>query len=439
MKRRSVGAATAVLVATATLSGDVRAQAADTARVAEAREHIADGAYDRAASLLRDWLERHPENAGVRWLLARTLYWDGDFAAARRQLRRTLEAEPGYGPARELWSEMRGLWAPRLGVEARTDDDVQPLARRRLALEGAIPFGARVDLLGRAELRRLDAPRPGTETVVEGRAGVRADLPGVRLEALGGMADGSAWGGSEPVGSATITLELPAGIELRARGRRWSYEFTSTAVDTALLVETARLGLERSAPTGWSGAAGARLDRFPDGNEVAHGWAWALAPLWAEGRSAVRVGYGFRASDADATRFVPRPAGGPGGPGPDLFEGVYDPHYTPEDVRVHSALAALRAGLSPAVLLTVDGSVGFAAREEAPGLAAAGGPTGPPPRVDFDERDYTPWRIRGGFAAELSPAATLRIDGGYREDAFFRTWRASAGLEWRFLGGLRTP
>lgn len=439
MKLRLVGTAVAILVATAILPTRAHAQATDTTRVAEARQQISEGEYDAAASLLRAWLDGHPENPGVRWLLARTLYWAGDFGAARRQLRRTLEVRPGYGPARELWSEMRVLWAPRLRIEGSAEDDVQPLARQGLALEGDIPIGARVDVLARAEVRRLDAPRPGSAAVGEGQAGLRAVLPGVGIEALGGAAGGRERGGDGFVGSATLTVGLPADLELAAGGRRWSYEFTSTAVDTALLVETARLGLERSDPTGWSGAVGGRLDRFPDGNEVAHGWAWVLAPLWSDGRSAVRVGYGFEASDADSTRFARRPAAGPGGPGRGLFEGVYDPYYTPEDVRVHNALAALQAALSPAVLLTVDGAVGVAAREEAPRLSATGGPTGPPPEVVFEDRDYTPWRVRGGFTAELSPAATLRLDGGYRRDAFFETWHTTVRLDWLFLEGLHTP
>lgn len=442
MSRSLLGLTVAALMVTtsAPASAQEADARADTAQVAEARQQISEGDYDGAASLLREWLDGHPGNPGVRWLLARTLYWAGDFGAARRQLRRTLENRPGYDPARELWSEMRVLWAPRLRIEGSAEDDVQPLARQGLALEGDIPIGPRVDVLARAEIRRLDAPRPGAAAVGEGQAGLRVELPGVGIEALGGVVGGRERGGSGFVGSATLTVGLPAELELAAGGRRWSYEHTSTAADTALLVETARAVLERSDPAGWSGAVGGRLDRFPDGNEVTHGWAWVLAPLWSDGRSAVRVGYGFEANDADTTRFVPRPVGRAGGPGPAVFEGVYDPYYTPEDVRVHNALAALQAALSPAVLFTLDGAVGFAAREEAPRLSATGGgPAGPPPAVVFEERDYTPWRVRGGLTAELSPAASLRLDGGYREDAFFRTWHTSLRLDWLFLGGLRTP
>lgn len=430
------------LVALAGAPPPLDAQAApDTAQVAKARRQISDGAYGEAAALLRDWLRRHPGAHGVRWLLARTLYWEGDFAEARRQLRRTLETEPGYRPALELWREMRSLWAPRIRTRARVDDDVQPLTRQRLALETDLPLGARVELLARAEVRRLEAGEADPATVIEGRAGLSADLRVLEIEALAGAAGRPDRDRGDLVGSASVGVALPAGLELTAAGRRWSYEHTVGAVDSALLVETAGGRLGRSDPTGWAGQAGGRVDRFPDGNEILHGWAWILAPVWSAGRSAVRVGYSFAARDARASRFVPLssdgPSPGPGPPGPPGTgsAGGYDPYYTPEDVRVHSALAAVQAAVAPGVLLTADGTVGVHAREDAPRPDAGAGPGG----VAFVERSFTPWRVRAALSAELSPAATLRIRGGYREDAFFRIWHASAELEWRLLGGLSGP
>lgn len=429
----------------ATAQRPAGAQDADTTEVAEARKQIAAGEYDAAAGLLSSWLERHPDDPGVRWLLARTLYWAGEFSGARRQLRRTLEVEPGYEPARDLWGEMRDLWAPRVRIGLRADDDAQPIARQRLSLEGELPLGPRVDLVARGELRRLDAPRSGEVTVAEGRGGVRAELPGVELAALAGFASRPDLGDSDFVGSGSLAVDLLAGLALEVEGRRWSYEFTSTSVDTAVMVETGTIRLARSNPVGWSGEVAGRLDRFPDDNEVAHSWAWLLAPIWSEGRSAVRVGYGFEARDAGSSTFRPRAAGG-GGPAPGVpapggrtgSAGVYDPYYTPEDVRIHSALLSFQAGLSEAVLLAADGSVGVDAREDAPSLEAAAGSVGTPTLV-FAERGFTPWRLRARLSAELSPAATLRVGGGYREDAFYEVWHASTRLEWRFLGGLRSP
>lgn len=417
------------------------AQDADTAEVVEARKQIAAGDYDAAAELLAAWLERNPDDPGVRWLLARTLYWAGEFSAARRQLRRTLEVEPGYGPARDLWTEMRDLWAARVRIGLRADDDAQPLARQQLSLEGGIPIGPRVDLVARGELRRLDAPRPGEVTVAEGRGGLRADLPGVELEVLAGAAARPVLDGSDLVGSAALSVDLLAGLALEAEGRRWSYEFTSTSVDTAVVTETGEIRLARSDPVGWSGEVAGRLDRFPDGNEVGHAWAWVLAPLWSRGRSAIRVGYGFEVKDAEASTYQSRSAEGglpgPGGGGARTVE-VYDPYYTPEDVHTHSALVSVQAGMSEAVLLAADGATGVAAREDAPSLDATAGSVGGP-TVSFAERDFTPWRLRARLSAELSPAATLRVEAGYREDAYHEVWYGSTRLEWRFLGGLRSP
>lgn len=443
-------------VAVLTPLDPLRGQAADTMEVAEARVHVAEGEYDVAADLLRRYLERHPDDVGVRWLLARTLYWDGAFEATRRQLRLALRRDPDHGQVRELWREMRVLWAPRIGADLGLLSDDQPLDRLEARIEGIVPLSPRVALLGEGSARRLDAPRPGAVVAYEARIGLRAsvrDAP-VRLSVLGGVHARPSLDRRAFVGRGRLSLALGEGFEAGLAAARWSYEHTGGAVDTLVAVETLEAELSRADPTGFAGSAGGRLDRFPDGNGVTHAWAWLLAPVWSDGGSAIRIGYAFQHQDADSTTFRPvdggpggpgtggPPGGGPGRGGPpggvpggSGSEGVYDPYYTPEGVRAHLALAAVQAALSPAVVLSADGGVGLAAEERAPELVA----DSVAPSLRFVPRDYTPWRIRGRLSAELSPSTTLRLEGAWREEAFFRTASASLGLSYRFFGGLWRP
>ena len=457
MARTASAALTALLLVTAGPggSGALSGQGADSTEVAEARQFIAEGAYEPAARELVTYLNRHPDDVGIRWLLARTLYWSGDHGAARRELRRVLDRDPGYGPALDLWREMRVLWAPRVRIEGELHSDDQPLDRQRMTLEAELPLSAHVAVLAGGRAGRLDAHAPGDVGIYEGRGGLRASPAGapIEVELRGGVHARPALDRSEFVGMGRLSLRLPERVEAGLEVRRWAYGFTAAAVDTAVLVETVEAELSRGEPTGVGGALGGRIDGFPGGNEVRHAWAWLLAPVWSDGRSAVRLGYAFQYQDADTTTFRLAGDGGAGGPpgglpgppgggpgGAPILEGEYDPYYTPENARAHVALAAVRAALSPEVALSADGGIGMLAREEAPDFVAdtAGGTAGDP-MLRFEDRDYTPWRIRGRLAAELSTALTLRLEAAYREEAFFRTGSASANLEWRFLGGLERP
>lgn len=451
------------LFACLTVEAPLAAQASDTIEVAEARALVDSGDYGLAADRLHTYLERYPDDVGVRWLLARTLYWDGEPASARRQLRRALERDPDYGPALALWREMRDLWAPRLRTEAGHLSDDQPLDRLEGGLEVTVPVSPWVALVAEGAGHRLDAgPLEGVRTgasdpdpvgAYEARAGLRAAVRGspVRTTLLGGVHVRPSLDRSAFVGRGRLSLALGSGFEAALEGIRWSYEHTAIAADTLVAVESIEVEATRSDPTGFAGAAGGRLDGFPGGGRVAHVWAWLMAPVWSDGRSAFRLGYAFQHQDADTTTFRavdpvpgdggPAPPGGgppggtPGGPGSDASAGVYDPYYTPEQVRAHLALAALQAALSPAVTVSVDGGVGLAAEEQAPELA----PDTAAVDLRFVPRDYTPWRIRGRLSAELSSSTTLHLEGGWRDEAFFRTATASAGLTHRFLGGLARP
>lgn len=428
------------------------AQAADTAEVSDARRLIGDGRYEAAAEELADWLGRYPDDVGVRWLRARTLYWAGADERARRELRAALQRDPDYGPALELWREMRDLWAPWIRVESGIESDDQPLDRQHLRVESGVPLSPRVVLRGEGAARRLDAGRQGETWALEGRLGLSArprDAP-LRLEAAGGIHARPAGDRTGFVGAARAAVLLPSRFELGVEARRWSYEHTAASVDTAVFARTLEGTLSRADPTGWGGELGGRLDVFPGGGEVAHAWAWALAPIWTDGRSAIRLGYAFRYQDADTTTFGPEaarpvnggpPGGGPPGDGaPGAVAGVYDPYYTPERVRAHLAVTAVRAALSPNVVLSADGGVGLHAREEAPRLVRRAAPdAGTSLDLRFEPREYTPWRLRGRLSAGLSPAVTLRLEASYKREAFFRTARALAALETRFLGGLARP
>lgn len=459
-------AVAAALAAGAAGPAPARAQeaAADTSTVARARGLTEAGEYGAAAELLEGYLEDHPGQARVRWLYARTLYWDGRIERAEEAYERALTALPEVPELRVEYGRFlveigrpgraRGVLAPALsrarragrpaaGAEAREllsraaratapsvtlgtgyRDDSQPLRDAGVDLEVGVPLGPRTAVTFRGEARQLDAGTGDWRRVAGGELGLEVDWPGpARTRAAAGRlrhggGDRAGW-----TGEAELALDLGRDVTLAGSGERWNYRYTLASLDTALFVETASVRLRRERPAGWGGELGGRLDRFPDGNLVQSAHLWLLAPVWAEGGDAFRLGYAVRVADADDNTFRPvesrvPPAGGPAADG----GGVYDPYYTPEEVLAHSAVAALLVRPSPAVLLALDGAVGIHATETAP-RATAGGTDGA--TVEFVDRDYRPWRVSGRLRAELSPSNAVELEAGHREDAFFRVFEGS--------------
>lgn len=495
----------------------------DTADVEQARRLVEQGAHDTASAVLAEYLEEHPSHARVRWLRARSLFWQGrhaaalreyeravealpeeptlrvdygqvlaatgrrerarrilepvpqrarnagqpateadartllgklaywsnDYGSARAHLERVLEIDPDRQEARRILTELQRMTAPWLAVGGEYQDDSQPLRGRSLNLEAGVPLSSRVTLSLSAAPHQLTGDG-GTWRDVRAESGaLRVDWPGpleTRLEAgriRHVAADRAGW-----TGEGELSARLGGGFSLSATAERWNYRHTSGVLDTALFVESASARLRRDRPTGWGGRLGARVDRFPDGNRIRHGQLWVLAPLWSEGDDAVRLGYAFRATDAERSTFQPAsaspsgsdatlshrpgpPVGGdPSGGGRTAADGTYRPYYTPEDVRSHSAVAALRVRAGSDVTLSADGAVGIHATEQVPAAGSSGG------TMTYIERDFRPWRLRGRMRVEPGRRTGLELEAGYREDAFYQIFEASVRWTYRFLGAL---
>lgn len=471
-----------LVVVLLTWSPDViRAQSSvDSRRVERARQLVEQGHYGRASGVLSEYLKRHPDRPRVRWLLAKTLYWQARFDAARREYVRALEAlpeEPGlrvdYGrflvgtgqmekarevleealridpdrpEARRLLTEVQRTTAPWLSAGAEYRNDSQPLLNRSLSLEAGLPLGRRVAVSLRAVPRQLAGSAGEWRGVRSGTGALRVDWPGpleTQLE-LGRLRHVSA-GRSDWIGEGRLVARLGEGVALAGGAERWNYRYTTGVLDTALFVESASAVLRRERPAGWGGELVGRVERFPDGNRIRSGHLWVLAPVWSEAGDAFRLGYAFRLADSDRSTFRstssttgatlshrsgPPFGGGTDGGGGTVVEGTYRPYYTPEDVLSHSGVAALLVEAGEDVTLSADGAVGIHATEHVPGGVSSGSVT------SWVERSYRPWRLRGRLRVEPSRGTELRLHARYREGAYFRVFEASVRWTYRFLGPL---
>jgi hypothetical protein len=250
-----------------------------------------------------------------------------------------------------------------------------------------------------------------TLAVPAARTGLRASA-----RALFGAPDA----GATPLWSAESRTGIGGDVALRARAERDRYGWTTSSIDTLVLVTRMELALDRAASPGWAGELVAGTASFGDDNPVRTAYGWVLAPLSRGAGHALRAGYAAAWQDTERTTWQPLAPGGPGAPprvpGAEV-PGRYAPYHSPHDLRTHSVLgnASLSVGSG---WLRLDGTVGVHARESAPVLIVGGLPA-LQPEPHFYERSFTPYRLAAAWIAPLTPATWITAEGAREGTAYY--------------------
>lgn len=338
--------------------------------------------------------------------------------SAEAHLRRILELRPDHPRALRLLRVLHRGRVPWLRADGSLSDDDQPLRRYSAALEGGLRLRPGLFAELRAGLRRLGA-EVAEETLTSARATVRGRWDLLNLE-------GAAWGGGfrrdgavggDWTGGGALAVRGPGGVVVRGEVERSPYLRTAASLERSIPVVSVGGTVGRPDAGGWAGAVRYREERFEDGNRVEAAAGWFLAPVVRDSVGTFRVGYRFRAADAEESAFVPADPLRLDREG--RVAGRYSPVYTPRQLRSHSVLAEVRHEREGAFRLVMEGSLGFAAREDAPLLfPAVPGAPGSGVDLQFTRRDFTPWHVAGDFELSLSPGVVLSVSAGYRRTAF---------------------
>jgi hypothetical protein len=219
--------------------------------------------------------------------------------------------------------------------------------------------------------------------------------------------------GSDWIAHGSLRLRLTRDLSIEARAERAPYFATESSLLVPVMTNSGSGRLALSHPGGWLGEAAFRMERFPDSNSVRSAYAWGLAPVVRQDQVTLRVGYALASQDANESRF----------------SGSYRPYYTPENILSQSALAHLSIRPHPRSSITVRGSYGFSAREDAPGLRPGAGN----PVLMFERRSFTPWNAFASLDTDLSPGMTLSASIESMKTAFYHATSAGVRVSYRFL------
>jgi Tfp pilus assembly protein PilF len=366
-------------------------------------------------------------------------YWRGDFSSARRYFAETLQLDSTDADARRQLREIElasATWVSTGGTIWRDD---QPLSHGAVELTGGWFATPVTPMTIRAASTHFSHDGIG-EMVSVAEGTFSTFFPRARLDvsAAGGVVRRSFGEASDWTGRATLGARLPNHLVLGARAERAPYLYTTSSLTKSVMTQTVE-GSARWRPTnGWMAEATARRESFDDHNDVSTAYAWVLAPLVRRPGGELHVGYSFAAQNASESRFVSRdelpfPPGLP----PSTIPGVYDPYYTPSNLRVHSALASVRVKAGARWSLTGNGAYGFSARDDAPVLI----PVMTPPNVtivrDFSAREFTPWSMRGGVDGAVSEAVRLSLTAERGKAPYYTFTTVGLRLTYTFVAAAR--
>jgi tetratricopeptide (TPR) repeat protein len=437
-----------------------------------------------AVALLREHLAQHPDDASAARMLAETLYWTGDVAAAQREYEAALTRFPSdthlrldyarflmetrrYPRARAVLHALRGAAGEReADVEAMlgtlaywTGDLGAASAHFRIAL-GHRPdhAEARRQL---AEIRQLSAP-----WVAVG-ARVREDDQPLRRALAFAEAGWFLTPAHQLVlQAAPQWYDVPGASALQG-GLLLQSAWPATGLQTSLGVGLARHGVEAEQEI--TGRAGLSL-RLPRGFGAhllgeRERYDWTLASLEtplvtnsATGRLSWEAAGGWLAEASATIRRFPddnqvtsvhgwalaplvRRQGLELSAGysvsyadaeesrwvpasPDLVqEGRYAPYHTPHDQRIHSALAAFRLPLGASASVRASAAYGFHAREQAPDGVLGD-------RWTY-ERGFNPWNAGASLGLQLRPGLAAEISGEHSRTAHYQVNAGGIRLTYR--------
>ena len=408
---------TALLVIMYATSGGRPLSAQKDDPIAEARRLQGAGQYAAAAAALTPYLAQHPDDAGTHWYRAQLLYWSGSRTAARNEYELALLYTPPQDAAadslKRYIADLSNGW---VSINAAGASDDQPLRSVIGSAQAGRYFTSNTALfVDIARSRYTTGPGAAAGPTETGDADVTAAQLGMRTKiaalSLGGAAGGEQMSraavsnGASPAGrsstwlataNAWAMLGMPRAFDITIAAARSAYHHTLSSMDSAIRMNVVEAGIERT-PTeaqlagathsisgrfkAVAGRAALRRESFNDDNSIGITYGWILLPIVG----GLRAGYAADFRDAVDSRWD---------------GAVFDPYYTPENVRVHSVIADwgwrdFRRAIH------VSGAAGVSARELAPFLLNPSGK-----QFGYRERSFTPWSV--------SASGTLRT-----------TWRSS--------------
>jgi len=374
-------------------------------------------------------LER-PDDGVVLLGAAQGAYWAGDYRTAIQRFERIVASDPANADATRALEELRALMRSPWEIRGQNSDDTQPLRRSTVFARAAF-FS---DPLTRWDLRASSSEMqqdPRERTMWSIGASGTTTIPSVRTTLTAGV--DRQWFDDDSAENLLNALAVwRIGTESVSVGfDQFTLLGTASAIEARETASRLSVIYRHERENGLDAAVTAHRVRYSDNNDGTGADAYALHPLFRRRNTTLHVGVSaaWRDTREDRFRFTGfRSEARSDGLFDYRFTGIYDPYWTPNDLREARLIASIQSTVGRARFhIQADGG---AAQERARGFGPAFDVT-PSPTFTFPImllRSFQPWRVSGQLTLPINSRIEFRARARREATAFYNVNEFEASL-----------
>jgi len=401
-----------------------------------------------ANKMLSAYAELHPEDPEAGVLLATIAYWLGKPPEiALEYLDEVLEVYPEYQEAKILKKEILASTAPNLRFTTSYYSDSQPLQAMINTVEYSNYRSSWLQPTVMFQNRNFKQADP---TILIQFAN-KSYFPKTNTELLMrvGLFNDSWHNEFSPTYGFDIRQGIVENWSISGGIDRRPYVFTLASLNNNLMPTSYNAGLGRQSER-WTGNVSFQHTQFEDDNYVRVGTATLIFSIVKSKAINFNLGYGFMMADSKENRFRLADPFHAYVHDTDIgtqFPGIFDPYFTPQNQRVHSAIADLSINISPKIKVSMYGNIGIQASIDNPNVVFYGS-SDPNHYTDTETSaeafrihpddiyriliptEYFPMDLKGSFTWNMTKNLNLKTEYAYQKAVFFDSHMVSLGLNW---------
>jgi hypothetical protein len=334
----------------------------DYARVLYGLHHLS-----KADMLLKTYRLVDSGNVEADIMTAYIYLWNGQYEMAAKKANLLLHQYPENPEAKDILRRISNFSAPyyKTGIEFLSDD--QPLKGTVFYAEGGVYKSWLFAPTAQVAFYQYNGgDNPFHSSWIQLSNAVQYKMVNSLKIKAGVFKQNS--NESAFTGSIALSRKIANNFLLQASFERRPYQYTISSLNNEVMENVSAITLDYDRKDQWMGKAGYESLKYKDNNKITNAYLWIMGTVFSGHGFTISAGYAFQYADALQNNFVNKV------PIHELvnsqtFEnlaGVYSPYFTPENQKVHSALAKANVNLTKKLQFSSRMSVGVIASSDNP-------------------------------------------------------------------------
>jgi hypothetical protein len=393
------------------------------------------GKLSKAREILKIYKQFDSTNAEADIMTAYMNLWSGKIGSAREKAGKLLQQYPTNAEAKDILSTISMWTVPYVKAGTQFISDDQPLKGNAYYVEGGVYKSWLVAPTVQAAIYHHNANDSSFHSFWMQLANTIQPTVTTKVKLKGGIFQQN---GNESAisGGVEVSQQIAHRFSLQAYLERRPYQYTISSIKSMLMEDFSGVGLSYNRNDKWFGKLGYETYEYSDENKIHVAYLWILAPIISTPHFSFSGGYAFRYADAVKSTFTSKQSMSEvinNWPPVNGIPGFYDPYFTPENQKAHSALASIKIIPSKKVQFSSRINIAFSAKADNPYLYVDTHDNGLIFNKGFAQVSYTPI----SWVNELSIVASSKLSIGanyaYDKLLYYKGHRGGIELKYAFL------